>query len=79
MGGRKRHHGPVHTLRDACAADLVLRIVCRSCHHWRQMHAYRLLRLRKEKDAPLHVPIAGFRCRQCGQRGEAVITWGAAL
>ena len=69
----RRYDGPVHTLEQARFADLAVRIVCKACGHFRQMHAFEVIRKARGKvqagNLPLNTPLAGiFYCRRCRAR-----------
>ena len=43
--GTRKYRGPVQTVGQAIFADLPVQVVCQTCLHWKQMHAYQLVQL----------------------------------
>jgi hypothetical protein len=76
--GTRRYRGPVKTVGQAVFADMPMQVVCQTCRHFRQMHAYELVQLiGKKADGralPLFTPIAGLMwCRKCKRRETVTI------
>ena len=68
-----RYNGPLQTLEQARFANLAVRIVCGSCGHFKQMHAFEIIRKARGKvhaeNLPLNTPLSGvFYCRCCRAR-----------
>jgi hypothetical protein len=72
--GRKKYSGPLHTVEHAFMAHGVLRITCQRCKHYKQLFAWKVYELARDKivGMPLDKPISGFKCRGCG-RGATVV------
>jgi hypothetical protein len=73
--GTRRYRGPVTTVEQAMFADMPVNIICQRCAHFRQMHAYLLMRLNsKAAQIPLWKAVPGFYCKGCRRKVTAVIT-----
>jgi len=77
--GYRPYRGAVRTLEQAMFADFPVRVRCTSCNHFRQLHAFNLVRqVGKKADAgklPLWAEIHNlFYCRSCRRRVTVVIT-----
>jgi len=77
--GYRPYKGPVNNLEQAMFADFPVRITCKECAHFEQVHAFKLIRrIGKKADArklPLWQPISDLLyCRQCRRRVTAIIT-----
>ena len=56
----------MQTVEQASLAQLPVRVTCQRCGHFRQMHAYKLIRLGQDTAAiKLGEAVSGFRCRSC--------------
>ena len=67
--GFRRYRGPVTHLQQAMFADMAVAICCNNCSSVRQMHAYKVVQLLREKrkidNVKLDEPVGGFHCRRC--------------
>jgi hypothetical protein len=65
--GYRRYKGPVIDLQSAMFADMPVAIMCNSCSHQRQLHAFKVVQMLREKrkisNVPLGEPVAGFWCK----------------
>jgi len=73
--GRRRFHGTVATLADACEADYLVIVKCERCGTRKQMHPYNLIGSHKHlATAPLNTVLPGFYCRTCRSHVSVTIT-----
>jgi hypothetical protein len=73
--GTRRYHGPISTVDQAVFADMPILITCMECARFRQMHAYKLKKMKPDAGAlRLWTPIGGFYCRGCRSKVMVVIT-----
>ena len=76
--GTKKYRGPVGTVGQALFADLPVQIVCQTCKHFRQLHAFKLVQIIGAKadgrKLPLFTPIADLMwCKQCRKRTTVML------
>ena len=76
--GYRPYRGPVRTLEQAMFADLPVQVVCGVCRHFRQLHAFKLIRQIGDKADGRKLVLWErienlFYCRQCRKRVPAMI------
>jgi hypothetical protein len=64
--GTRRYHGPVSTVDQAVFADMPILITCMECARFRQMHAYKLKKMKADAGA--------IRFLQARARASAYLT-----
>lgn len=73
--GRRRFHGTVRTLADACEADYIVVVMCERCEVRKRMHPYKLLeKQRRLASAKLDTLLPGFYCTMCRHKVSVKIT-----
>jgi hypothetical protein len=72
--GRRKFHGTVATLADACEADYLVIVKCERCETRRPMHPYSLIAPHKRLAiAPLDALLPGFFCKTCRSKVSVTI------